>query len=112
MLSLLAASTLAFSGQPLLRTFSDAANSGQRPLIRSNSHRRASAPLALAPAELWSGYLQLLETAPLVTKACTAGVIIGSGDAAAQTFESSKTGASFDLTRALRWGVFGLVLQG
>jgi len=69
--------------------------------------------VALAgPAELWSGYLDLLATAPLVTKACTAGVIIGAGDVAAQTIERGKTGADFDVVRALRWAIFGLVLQG
>ena len=76
---------------------------------------RAAAPRALAPAELWSDYLGLLETAPLVTKAVTAGVIIGSGDAAAQVVESvvkEREGDGFDVTRALRWAFFGLVLQG
>ena len=73
---------------------------------------RAVAPVALVPAELWSDYLNLLETAPLVTKACTAGVIIGAGDAAAQTLEGQKTGAAFDFQRYLRWALFGLVLQG
>jgi hypothetical protein len=41
-----------------------------------------------------------------VTKACTAGVIIGSGDAAAQAVEKyiTKTGDDLDLVRVLRWG--------
>merc|ERR1711871_1389896 len=48
-------------------------------------------------------------TAPLTTKAITAGVIIGSGDCAAQLLESD---AQFDPIRASRWAFFGLVLQG
>ena len=106
----LLASALAWSGPTQLPLTSTASHN--RPLLSSSSRRVATSPVALAPAELWTDYLGLLETAPLVTKACTAGVIIGSGDAAAQIFESSKTGNSFDVTRALRWAVFGLVLQG
>jgi len=54
-----------------------------------------------------------LEHAPLVTKAVTAGVIIGAGDSAAQLLESRKSeNSSFDWLRAARWAVFGLVLQG
>ena len=65
------------------------------------------------PASLWAAYNNELVTNPLVTKALTAGVIIGAGDAAAQTIENSKKeGASFDVVRYLRWAVFGLVLQG
>lgn len=117
--SFLAAASLAFSS-PLLaprsvcRSGCDAALPPQpiialpRPVLA-----RASVPVAVAgPAELWSGYLGLLETAPLVTKAISAGVIIGAGDAAAQTVENSQTGGEFDFTRYLRWAFFGLVLQG
>ena len=100
---LLPATALAWSAHPLPRT----------QLAVAPRLHRAGAPCALAPAELWSDYLGLLETAPLVTKACTAGVIIGSGDAAAQLGGIvTKTSSSFDVTRALRWAFFGLVLQG
>merc|ERR1712238_540393 len=53
-----------------------------------------------------------LVTNPLVTKAITAGVIIGAGDAAAQLVEGSKSGKAFDPIRYARWAIFGLVLQG
>ena len=81
--------------------------------------RRAATPLALGGAEsFWGDYLNLLDTAPLVTKSITAGVIIGAGDSAAQLVENSKAAGeggevqSFDFARASRWAFFGLVLQG
>ena len=84
-----------------------------RPTLPQQHVRRSPAPTALAPAEVWTSYLGLLETAPLVTKACTACVIIGSGDAAAQVVEKQVGGENdFDIIRVLRWAVFGLVLQG
>ena len=66
----------------------------------------------LAPAELWPAYLDLLDTAPLTTKALTACTIIGSADCFAQLLEKRNTEEEFDAMRALRWAVFGLVLQG
>jgi len=60
----------------------------------------------------WSSYNAALEGAPLLTKAVTAGVIIGAGDAAAQQLERTKTGEPFDPARYLRWSLFGLLLQG
>ena len=60
----------------------------------------------------WSAYNAALVSDPLITKAITAGVIIGAGDAAAQQIERSRTGEDFDVTRYLRWAIFGLVLQG
>ena len=67
----------------------------------------------LDPASAWDAYNVELVTHPLVTKAITAGVIIGAGDAAAQVIENSKkTDSAFDVARYLRWAVFGLVLQG
>ena len=67
----------------------------------------------LDPASAWAAYNVELVTHPLVTKAITAGVIIGAGDAAAQVIENSKkTDSAFDVARYLRWAVFGLVLQG
>lgn len=68
--------------------------------------------LAAEPGDLWSSYLGLLDSAPLPTKAITAGVIIGAGDSAAQFLERSKEDGGFDVARALRWAFFGLVLQG
>lgn len=70
------------------------------------------APVMLDPASAWAAYNVELVTHPLVTKALTAGFIIGAGDAAAQQIERSKTGVEFDVLRYLRWTVFGLVLQG
>ena len=79
----------------------------------------------------WQSYLQLLAEAPLPTKAVTAGLIIGSGDAAAQVIESSlvtsnsldpsseaersaevtTAATGVDLTRLARWAAFGFFLQ-
>ena len=103
MLALASCVVLAFSSssQQLSRVRS-------RPALAAELVRVAAPPTALAPAELWSDYLGLLQTAPLVTKAVTAGVIIGAGDCTAQLLE----GNAFDVARALRWAVFGLVLQG
>ena len=118
MIQLVTASFLAFSS-PLPRIGSSSgvigvhAPLGAAAVTRSCAvHPRAPAPLALAPAEIWSGYLGLLESAPLVTKSCTACVIIGAGDAAAQALERTKTGGELDFVRVLRWAIFGLVLQG
>ncbi|KAJ1462762.1 hypothetical protein M885DRAFT_505821 [Pelagophyceae sp. CCMP2097] len=66
----------------------------------------------LVPAEVWADYLGALEAQPLLTKACTAGVIIGAGDATAQVVESLSAGAAtFDAKRAARWATFGFALQ-
>jgi len=81
-------------------------------------HPRAASPRAgsvhaLDAGSVWSSYLTALDQDPLVTKAITAGVIIGAGDTAAQLIESIKPSApGFDAVRALRWAFFGLVLQG
>jgi len=77
-----------------------------RPALRSSS------PAMLDPGMAWSAYLSALETDPLITKAISAGVIIGAGDAAAQLVEGSKSGKAFDPIRYARWAFFGLVLQG
>lgn len=74
---------------------------------------RSQPPVAsIDPGEIWSSYLDLLSAAPLQTKAVTAGVIIGAGDTAAQLIERVTAKKDFDVARALRWAVFGLVLQG
>jgi len=72
---------------------------------------RATGVVALDVGGLWGSYLGALEQAPLVTKAITAGVIIGAGDSTAQLIETDED-ADFDFARSLRWAVFGLVLQG
>ena len=70
--------------------------------------------------ELWNDYLQLLDSAPLPTKAVTAGLIIGAGDLSAQVIESvlqKKDEAAdaettgIDLARVGRWAAFGFFLQ-
>merc|ERR1719331_1382989 len=72
---------------------------------------RAPGVVALDVGGVWAGYLGALEQAPLLTKAITAGVIIGAGDSTAQLIETDQD-ADFDWARSLRWAVFGLVLQG
>jgi len=72
---------------------------------------RCSSPAMLDPASAWAAYNSALVTDPLVTKAISAGVIIGAGDAAAQLVEGSKSGKAFDPLRYARWAFFGLVLQ-
>ena len=113
------AASLAFSPLPRLappsvRACRDGCDATLPPLSTSGARAspRSRTPVAVSPAELWSGYLGLLETAPLTTKAISAGVIIGAGDAAAQTVENAQKGGDFDFARYLRWAFFGLVLQG
>ena len=60
---------------------------------------RCSSPAMLDPASAWAAYNSALVTDPLVTKAISAGVIIGAGDAAAQLVEGSKNGKAFDPLR-------------
>ena len=113
------AASLAFSPLPRLappsvRACRDGCDATLPPLstIGARASPRSRTPVAVSPAELWSGYLGLLETAPLTTKAISAGVIIGAGDAAAQTVENAQKGGDFDFARYLRWAFIGLVLQG
>lgn len=94
---------------PTLALGFSATTPAPRPLLPSSRLRSGAAPIALAPAELWNDYLGLLDSAPLVTKSITAGVIIGAGDATAQLVGKDD---GFDAIRALRWAFFGLVLQG
>merc|ERR1719460_1717250 len=82
------------------------------PPLPRQQHRRCRAPAMLDPASAWTAYNVELVTHPLVTKAISAGVIIGAGDAAAQLVECSKSGGAFDPARYFRWAVFGLLLQG
>lgn len=75
--------------------------------------RRRPMAMALGAVGLWQGYLGLLATAPLPTKAATAAVIIGGGDAAAQWIEGRRAAEpkGIDLPRVGRWAAFGLLLQ-
>uniref|UniRef100_A0A7S3JYE7 Peroxisomal membrane protein MPV17 n=1 Tax=Aureoumbra lagunensis TaxID=44058 RepID=A0A7S3JYE7_9STRA len=82
--------------------------------VRFLAQGRRVAPrtrMLAAPAELWGGYLQALESAPLITKCLTATVIIGAGDATAQAIEGSKKKTNIDIKRVARWALFGLILQ-
>lgn len=75
--------------------------------------------LALSPAELWTSYNGALDTAPLLTKSITAGVILGAADFTGQLLEKSLaereglevSDDNIDLGRVLRFAFFGLVLQ-
>ncbi|GAB0493023.1 hypothetical protein MMPV_004295 [Pyropia vietnamensis] len=59
----------------------------------------------------WSSYVKALEVAPVKTKAITAGVLVGLGDALAQVLTGTPMD-SLDLQRVFRFTAFGLVLQG
>lgn len=59
----------------------------------------------------WSGYIKALEVAPVKTKAITAGVLVGLGDALAQVLTGTPMG-DLDLPRVFRFAAFGAVLQG
>jgi len=65
--------------------------------------------------EVWEAYNAALETDPLITKSITAGVILGAADCAGQLLENKSRNDSdekeFDLVRAVRFAIFGLVLQ-
>ena len=80
--------------------------------------------LALSPAEAWSSYNDALEASPLLVKSVTASVILGAADLAGQAIEkvrkegeaderstTSNCDNSVDWARAVRFAIFGLVLQ-
>ena len=94
--------------------FSSAFAPSARPALRLHASQlsRTDGFNLIAPTELWPTYLDLLSTAPITTKAITAGIIIGSGDCAAQLLETRDSDKQFDSLRASRWAFFGLVLQG
>lgn len=88
----------------------------------------AALPLNLGPAEAWSAYNDALEASPLIVKSITASVILGSADLAGQAIEKARKeeedkeeesaattdadgGGGVDWARALRFAIFGLVLQ-
>ena len=80
--------------------------------MRPCSQCRHTAVTSLDLGGAWEAYNAALVSEPLITKAITAGVIIGAGDAAAQQLELRSKPGEFDTVRTLRWALFGLVLQG
>ncbi|KAL7562196.1 hypothetical protein ACA910_013453 [Epithemia clementina (nom. ined.)] len=76
----------------------------------------------MSPVDLWTSYNAALEESPLLVKSVTAAVILGTGDLAGQALEAVRGGNDstndatqkdgfVDVARALRFAVFGLVLQ-
>ncbi|KAL7566652.1 hypothetical protein ACA910_017718 [Epithemia clementina (nom. ined.)] len=76
----------------------------------------------MSPVDLWTSYNAALEESPLLVKSVTAAVILGTGDLAGQALEAVRGGndstndatqkdGGVDVARALRFAVFGLVLQ-
>lgn len=63
--------------------------------------------------EAWSSYNLALETAPILTKSITAGVILGAADLAGQAIQNkdSETDVDVDYARFLRFAFFGFILQ-
>ena len=87
------------------------------PRVRSDTSRTPATSMVDAgalsqTAELWHAYLRLLESpeTALPTKAVTAAILIGSGDAAAQLVDRSAN-KPFDVVRVARWALFGFILQ-
>ncbi|CAM9791233.1 unnamed protein product [Heterosigma akashiwo] len=79
---------------------------------------RVAKPLSMSAADpsLWDTYLGLLETAPLITKSVTAGVIFPAADFAAQVIENSRLESEdekkdIDFARVARFAIFGFFLQ-
>ncbi|CAM9875013.1 unnamed protein product [Chrysoparadoxa australica] len=77
-------------------------------------------PLYMAlggPEEIWQSYLGLLDTAPLLTKSVTAGIIFPFADFAAQSIEASKERKAnnvpppLDTSRVARFCIFGFLVQ-
>jgi len=67
--------------------------------------------------EAWTSYNNALESAPLITKSVTACCILGAADLTGQAFErrnqnvEDDTSSSIDVTRFIRFAIFGLILQ-
>ncbi|CAM9666052.1 unnamed protein product [Choristocarpus tenellus] len=68
-----------------------------------------------SPVELWDSYLHALDTAPLLTKSVTAGVIFPAADATAQLLDRrgnvEADSGSWDIFRTIRWLTFGFFVQ-
>jgi len=73
--------------------------------------------LNLGLGEAWTAYNEALEANPLIVKSVTAGLILGAADLAGQALERSRMdepkeeGDAIDVARAVRFAIFGLVLQ-
>jgi hypothetical protein len=72
--------------------------------------------LNLGVSEAWGAYNIALEANPLIVKSVTAGVILGAADLAGQALENfrkeeGEEKSPVDLARAVRFSIFGLVLQ-
>ena len=61
----------------------------------------------------WDGYLNALETAPLLTRAVTAGLLFPMADGAAQVLENGKREEKedVDVARLARFAIFGFFVQ-
>ncbi|MEE6511688.1 hypothetical protein FKM82_018374 [Ascaphus truei] len=74
---------------------------------------RGSDPL---PALLLRGYLQLLRSRPILTKAATSGILSALGNLLSQAIErrrkGQKSSESVDLRGPLRFAVYGFCLTG
>jgi len=66
-------------------------------------------------SEAWDAYDQALEANPLIVKSVTASIILGAADLAGQAFEKQQRDddkdSEIDWARAVRFAIFGLVLQ-
>lgn len=83
----------------------------------SSTLRRGDLGLNLGLGEAWSAYNEALQANPLIVKSVTAGVILGAADLAGQAVEKSQKDEQeeedegVDFARAIRFAIFGLVLQ-
>jgi hypothetical protein len=80
------------------------------------SVRGGGSHLNLGVSEAWGAYNIALEANPLVVKSVTAGVILGAADLTGQALENfrkkeGEESSSVDLARAVRFSIFGLILQ-
>jgi protein Mpv17 len=58
----------------------------------------------------WKAYNKLLDTQPLLTKACTSLIGFTAGDVLAQNFVEKKE--RYDFARTLRLASFGFLIHG
>lgn len=68
--------------------------------------------LSVALRSSWGVYCASLESSPVLTKACTSGVVYWLGDVIAQAYESKASFLRADPVQSLRCGVVGLFLHG
>jgi len=79
--------------------------------ISSSRYKRTDIKLDLSPVDAWDSYNQALESNPLLVKSVTAGAILGAADVVGQLFEKKDEDKDIDIARAVRFAIFGLVLQ-